>query len=78
MRADTFKWNELLRLTDRYPNRLNVKNTSRQNLAKYIIITSPKSPQEMFEGKIIENIHQLIRRFSEITQFTEIYVHPEN
>ena len=78
MRADTFKWNELLSLTDRYPNRLNAKNTSRQNVAKYIIVTAPMSPEEMFEGKINENIKQLTRRFSEITLFTEKYVHPEN
>ena len=78
MRADTFPWNDLLRLTDRYPNRLNVKNTSRQNLAKYIIVTSPQSPEQMFEGKVNENIYQLVRRFSEITLFTEKYVHPEN
>ena len=78
MRADTFPWSDLLRLTDRYPNRVNVKNTSRQNLAKYIIVTSPQSPEQMFEGKVNENIYQLVRRFSEITLFTEKYVHPEN
>jgi hypothetical protein len=78
MRIDTFKWNELLRLTDRYPNRVNVKGTSRQNLAHTIIVTSPKSPYEMFENKITENIEQLIRRFKEIRHFTEKYVEPEN
>lgn len=78
MRADTFPYNHLLNLLDRYPNRLNVKNTSRQNLAKTIIITAPTSPQDMFGGRITENINQLVRRFSEITEFTEKFVFPEN
>ena len=70
MRYDTFPYNHLLRILDRYPNRLECKGGSRQNLAKTIIITAPQNPQEMFEGKITENIGQLIRRIHEIKIFT--------
>jgi len=70
MRYDTFKYNHLLRILDRYPNRLECKGGSRQNLAHTIIITAPQSPQEMFENKITENIGQLLRRIDEIKIFT--------
>lgn len=70
MRFDTFKYNHLLRILDRYPNRLECKGGSRQNLAHTIIITAPQSPHEMFENKITENIGQLIRRIDEIKIFT--------
>lgn len=70
MRYDTFKYNHLLKILDRYPNRVNVKGGTRQNLAHTIIITAPQSPQEMFENKITENIGQLLRRIDEIKIFT--------
>lgn len=70
MRYDTFKYNHLLRILDRYANRLECKGGSRQNLAHTIIITSPYSPQEMYENKITENIGQLLRRIDEIKIFT--------
>lgn len=78
MRYDTFKYNHLLVLLHKYPNRVNVKGTSRQNLAHTIIITAPQSPHEMFEGKITENIGQLLRRIDEIRYFDEKYVESEN
>jgi len=70
MRFDTFPWATLLRITDRYPNQVECKNGNRQLTAKTIIITSPYSPHEMFEGKITENIGQFIRRITEIKIFT--------
>jgi hypothetical protein len=70
MRYDTFKYNHLLRILDRYPNRLECKGGSRQNLAHTIIITAPTSPEDMFGGKITENIGQLLRRIDEIKIFT--------
>jgi len=78
MRYDTFKYNALLKMLHKYPNRVNVKGASRQNLAQTIIITAPQSPYEMFEGRVTENIGQLIRRIDEIRHFTEKYEGPEN
>lgn len=70
LRHNTFEFNQLLRILDRYPNRLECKGGSRQNLAKHIIITSPQDPQEMFSERLSENIDQLIRRIDKIKMFT--------
>jgi len=70
LRYDTFQFNQLLRILDRYPNRLECKGGSRQNLAKNIIITSPYDPQQMFSERLSENIDQLIRRIDKIKMFT--------
>lgn len=70
MRADTFPWNTLLRITDRYPNQVETKNGNRQLTAKRIIITSPYSPEEMFQNKITENLGQFLRRITHIEHFT--------
>jgi len=70
LRHDTFQFNHLLRILDRYPNRLECKGGSRQNLAKQIIITSPYDPQQMFSERLSENIDQLIRRIDKIKMFT--------
>jgi len=70
LRHDTFPFNQLLRILDRYPNRLECKGGSRQNLAKNIIITSPYDPDQMFSERLHENIDQLIRRIDKIKMFT--------
>jgi len=70
LRHDTFPFNQLLRILDRYPNRLECKGGSRQNVAKQIIITSPYDPQQMFQERLHENIDQLIRRIDKIKMFT--------
>lgn len=70
MRWDTFPFATLLRITDRYPNQVETKNGNRQNVAKRIVITAPFDPQEMFEGRVHENIDQLIRRITKIKMFT--------
>lgn len=67
IRFDTFKFQDLLRLIDRYEYRVECKGGSRQFLAKNIIITAPSSPQEMFKG-FTENLQQLIRRIDEIKE----------
>lgn len=67
MRKNFCRFNQLLKLLDRYPQRVEVKGGSRQFLAKKIIITSCYSPYEMYETR--EDIQQLIRRIDEIKQF---------
>lgn len=66
-RKDFCTFHELLRILDRYPYTVEVKGGSRQLLAKYIIITCPKTPDLLYETK--EDIGQLIRRIDEIRFF---------
>ena len=44
MRGDFMKFNEFIKLIDRYPYRVQTKGSTRQFLAKVIIITSPFPP----------------------------------
>jgi len=60
-RGDWMKLSELLTLLDRYERRVEYKGGTRQFLAKKIIITSCKSPQECYNVPD-ENIDQLLRR----------------
>lgn len=67
-RKNTLKWEELLKITDRYP--MNVKilgNGSRTFNSHTIYITSPHSPQDMFECYDgTDNYKQLLRRITKI------------
>ena len=67
MRKDFLKFHELLRLLDRYAMRIETKGGTRQFLAQRIIITSPFSPYELYDGR--EDIQQLIRRIDLIKEF---------
>lgn len=64
MRKDFIKFHLLLKLLDRYPYRVQTKGSTRQFLAKLIIITAPYPPQEMYDNR--EDIQQLLRRIDEI------------
>lgn len=66
-RGDFCTFHELLRILDRYPYRVMVKGGSRQLLAKRIFITSPYRPEEVYSTR--EDIGQLIRRISVVTEF---------
>ena len=68
IREETYGYKSLLRLTDRYGYRVEHKGSSRQLLAKEIIITAPKSPQQMFQFCGEDN-SQLLRRIHEIREF---------
>lgn len=70
-RAGWCKFVELLGITDRYGYRVEVKGGARQLLARKIAITSPYSPEEAFSGQS-ENIDQLLRRISEVHEFTQV------
>ena len=60
---------ELLRLLDRYPFLVECKGSSRQLLAKQIIITAPHKPDHYY-GETGEDINQLLRRIGEVREFT--------
>ena len=66
-RKDFLKFHELLKLLDRYAYRVETKGSTRQMLAKYIFITTPLHPEEMYNSQ--ENIYQLIRRITEIREY---------
>ncbi len=67
-RSDYCTFHELLRILDRFPYSVELKGGSRQLLAKQIIITSPLSPQEVYQYTS-ENMNQLLRRIDEIIKF---------
>lgn len=66
LRGCHFKFSKLLRLLDRYPMRVETKGGFRHLSSKNIIITSNKSPIEMFNGKSDEDIQQLLRRINRV------------
>lgn len=65
-RGDWCKLATLLKILDRYPYTVNVKNGWRELNSKYIYITSCKTPSECYAG-CGENIKQLTRRIDLIT-----------
>lgn len=67
IRKDFMKFHQLLKLLDRYPYRVETKGSTRQFVAKHIIITSPFRPEELYETR--EDIGQLIRRIHNIRKF---------
>lgn len=78
-RRDLCTFNELLRLLDRYPHRVEVKCASVEFVAKRIWITCPFAPREVWrndDGAEREDIGQLIRRIEHVEHFPAIFVHP--
>lgn len=69
-RGSQMKLTNLLRLLDRYENRVEIKGGSRQFKCKKIIITSIKSPYDVYNfGE--EPIKQLIRRLDQIIELPQ-------
>jgi len=64
-----FNYKCLLDLLDRYETRVETKGGSRQFLAKHIIITSSRTPQEMFACEQQQGA-ELLRRITTIKHFT--------
>lgn len=73
-RADYCKFHEMLRLLDKYPYHIEVKNGSDWWVPDLIIITSCYSPQEVYKGKTSEDVVQLTRRIHEVIKLSEVYV----
>lgn len=64
-RQDFAAYDELLRLFDRYPHRVQVKGGYRSWLATKIYITAPKTPQEMFLSAPKEG-EEILRRINHV------------
>ena len=62
----------LLRLLDRYPMRVQYKGGSTQFVADEIIITSPMHPREWYRDVVNDRIEQLLRRITDIIEFTNV------
>ena len=71
MRGDFCKFHELLRLLDRYPLKVAIKGGFRSFLAQKLIITSSKSPTEMYQYRTDEDLKQLHRRIDVLKHFTK-------
>jgi hypothetical protein len=67
LRESTIPYHHLLKLLDRYPYRVEVKGSSRQFLAKKIIITSQFHPSKTYNNG--EDPFQLLRRIDLIRHF---------
>jgi len=61
MRQDSFKFNQLIRMFDYAPYRVEVKGGTRQLLATHIVVTSPYNPERMWTDTD-EDVEQLVRR----------------
>lgn len=68
LRGDFCPLHTLLRLTDRYPYRVEVKGGSVWFNPQTIIITSTHSPSECYSG-VSESIQQLLRRITVLKEF---------
>jgi len=75
-RKDFCTFHELLRILDRYPYRVETKGSSRQLLAKVIIITCPWSPEVLYQGRSAEDIGQLTRRIDVVKLFGQVVPPP--
>jgi len=75
-RRDFCTFHELLRILDRYEYRVEMKGSSRQLLAKVIIITCPWAPRVLFESRGDEDVGQLMRRIDVVKQFGDIVPFP--
>lgn len=68
-RRDFSTFAHLLRLFDRYPLSVEYKGGTIQFASMTIIITTPKSPKDTWEGRSCEDIAQLLRRITMIRHF---------
>lgn len=75
MRETFMDFPRFLRLIDKYKFRVECKGSSRQFLARKIIITSPHPPEDVYSNR--EDKFQLLRRIDEIRHFSEIYLGDE-
>ena len=68
-RRDLCTFHQLLTLLDRYPCLVENKGGSAQFVSNLVIITSPKSPEDTWEGRTDEDLMQLARRIEVIVRF---------
>jgi hypothetical protein len=67
LRANFATFNDLIKLLDKYPYRVETKGSSRQFIAKVIIITSPFPPDRVYHTT--ECLDQLLDRIDLVKEF---------
>lgn len=73
LRPNQIKFQELLRLFDRYPYRVRTLGGSTEFVARTIVVTTTKHPIHFYEGRSDEDIQQLLRRITDVIDFdTEV------
>lgn len=60
---------ELLRIIDRYPMRVQIKGSSSELSATKFVFTTTSRPEVLWAGRTEEAMNQLLRRITEITEF---------
>lgn len=60
---------QLLQILDRYPMKVELKGSSQELCATTFVITCCARPEVIWHGKTEENVHQLLRRITEIVEF---------
>jgi hypothetical protein len=68
-RRDLCTFSELLRIFDKFPYTAQTKGGNVQMVAKRIFVSTPKSPEETWEGRTEEDLQQLLRRIETIIHF---------
>ena len=69
-RADFCKFDELLRLFDRYPLKVEVKGGYVEFVSKRIFISCPKHPADVWDSLTEEDVSQFFRRIEHIKFFS--------
>ncbi len=72
IRADWWKFTYVLGLLDTKPMRVECKGSSRQFLAKKVILTSLEAPQYTFGTVGNEPVRQLVRRITRVIDMTDV------
>lgn len=72
-RTDFCKFNELLRMCDRYPYQVQVKGGTREFTSLRLYITTPKNPRDTWSLRSDEDLGQLTRRITEVRHFPAMF-----
>lgn len=82
IRSSSWPFQELLRITDRYPIEVPVKGGFRRWNPKHIWITAPGRPEQVYcdheSGRAFDGIEQLHRRITELREYDEPSINPED
>jgi len=62
---------ELLRILDRYPMRVQMKGSSCELSATHFVISTTQRPEVLWYGRTAEALNQLLRRITHIVEFSK-------
>lgn len=73
------KYNELLKLLDKYPYTVPRRGRAPiQMMAKRFYITAPSKPEEIYMNQGSDDIGQLLRRITKVTEMKDRYIPPND